>query len=416
MKGTRFSKMSGIWSFALISGASLSCVPSGDTTKNLDRISVTQNPVKTSYVENEKFETDGMVVTAHYADDSPRSIKSFKVAPSTALKVSDVFVTISFGGKVTRFPITVHPAEGWSSDYFSENFDPAKTSFYDKFYGDSLDTDKWLYQNGTGSQFGMNGWGNNEAQYYQNDNVIVRDGVLRIELRKENAGSGADARRYTSGKLVTFESESGEEKFSQKYGRFEAKIRLSAALNGLWPAFWMMPTHSVYGGWPNSGEIDIMEMKGRLSDEASATVHFQHFDPKNRPHGTPANWNGHRYGGFTHWFMGNKTITDWHIYGVKWTLDGITLLIDGKEIATLAKGLWDTPFYRDLKHLDTAPFDQEFHLILNLAVGGTFDGLRLPKDSDLPAALEIDWVRVYTLEDDPWENQGKFEGRIQWHG
>jgi len=416
MKRTRFAKMSGILSLALIYGTSLSCVPSGDETKNLDSISVTQNPVKTSYIENEKFEVDGMVVTAYYADDSSKEIKSFKAAPSAALKVSDVFVTVSFGGKSARLPITVRPAEGWSGDYFSENFDPAKTSFYDKFYGDSLDTGKWLYQNGTGSQFGMNGWGNRESQFYQSDNVIVKDGVLRLELRKEKAGSGNDTRQYTSGKLVTYESESGEERFSQKYGRFEAKIRLSAALNGLWPAFWMMPVHSVYGRWPNSGEIDIMEMKGRLPNEASATVHFQHFDPKNRPAGTSANWNGHRYGGFSHWFTDKKTVTDWHIYGIKWTPDGITLLVDGKEIATLAKNLWDTPFYKDLNYPDTAPFDQEFHLILNLAVGGNFDGFRLPDDSDLPAALEIDWVRVYTLEDDPWENQGRFEGRTSWHG
>jgi beta-glucanase (GH16 family) len=360
MEKAGFFKMTGIWSLALISGVSLSCAPSGDEKKTTDNISITNNPVKMDYAER--------------------------------------------------------PAEGWSDDYFSEDFDPSRTSFYDKFYGDDLDTGKWLYQNGTGSQFGMNGWGNNEAQYYQSGNVTVRDGVLRLELRKENAGSGANTRQYTSGKLVTFEAESGRESFSQKYGRFEAKIRLQAALDGLWPAFWMMPVRSVYGGWPNSGEIDIMEMKGRLPDEASATVHFQHFDPKNRPTGTPAGWNGHRYGGFTHWFTDNKTITDWHIYGVKWTPAGITLLVDGKEIATLDKGLWDTPFYRDFNHPDTAPFDQEFYMILNLAVGGNFDGSRLPKDSDLPAALEIDWVRVYTLEDDPWENQGKFAGRTRWHG
>jgi beta-glucanase (GH16 family) len=310
----------------------------------------------------------------------------------------------------------VLPAESWSTDYFSENFDPGRTSFYDKFNGDSLDTGKWLYQNGTGSQFGMNGWGNQEAQYYQPENISVQDGVLRLELRKERAGSGNNAKQYTSGKLVTFESESGKETFSQKYGRFEAKIRLTAPLNGLWPAFWMMPRHSIYGGWPNSGEIDIMEIKGRLPREASATVHFQHFDGANRPDGIPADWYGHRYGGFTFWFTDNKTITDWHIYGVKWNEDGIILLLDGKEVATLAKSLWNTPFYRDLNYPETAPFDQEFFLILNLAVGGNYDGFRLPNDSDLPAALEIDWVRVYTLEDDPWENQGKFQGRTDWHG
>ncbi|MDR1836717.1 MAG: glycoside hydrolase family 16 protein [Treponema sp.] len=361
MKNKRFAKMSGFWSLAsvfAVSCASLSCVPSGDGKKNPDSISITQNPVKTDYVET----------------------------------------------------------EGWSDDYFSENFDPDRTSFYDKFNGDALDTGKWLYQNGTGSQFGLSGWGNREAQFYKGENVTVRDGVLRIELRKERAGYGADARQYTSGKLVTYESESGAETFSQKYGRFEAKIRLTAALDGLWLAFWMMPTRSVYGGWPNSGEIDIMEIKGRFPNEASATVHFQQFDSRNRPPGTPAGWNGNRFGGYTHWFTNSKTITDWHIYGIKWTPDGITLLTDGKEIATLSRSLWDTPFYRTLNSPDNAPFDQEFHLILNLAVGGNFDGLRLPKDSDLPAAMEIDWIRVYTLEDDPWENQRKFDGRIKWHG
>jgi len=160
MKKTRFAKMSGVWSLAsvfAVSCASLSCVPGGGKN-NPDSISITQNPVKTDYVE----------------------------------------------------------AEGWSNDYFSENFDPDRTSFYDKFSGDTLDTGKWLYQNGTGSQFGLSGWGNREAQFYKSENVSVRDGVLRIELRKERAGYGADARQYTSGKLVTYESESGAETFSQK--------------------------------------------------------------------------------------------------------------------------------------------------------------------------------------------------------
>lgn len=106
-----------------------------------------------------------------------------------------------------------------------------------------LDTTKWTYQNGDGSQFGIPGWGNNEKQYYQEDNSYVNEGFLYIEAKLENT-SGYN---YTSGKLVT------EDNFSQTYGRFEARIKLPLG-DGLWPAFWMLPEDSVYGGWARSGE------------------------------------------------------------------------------------------------------------------------------------------------------------------
>jgi beta-glucanase (GH16 family) len=145
------------------------------------------------------------------------------------------------------------------ANYASKNFDASLCSFVDKFEGNKLDLTKWGYQNGNGSQYGINGWGNNERQAYATENVVVENGTLRLIAKAEKKYD----RDYTSGKIVTANSrgnasigepEEGKgTKFAQKYGRFEAKIRLVTPVKGLWPAFWMMPVNNTYGGWPRSG-------------------------------------------------------------------------------------------------------------------------------------------------------------------
>ena len=271
--------------------------------------------------------------------------------------------------------------------YFSNDFDTSLCSFFDKFDGTALDNTKWSHQNGRGNW----GWGNGENQSYETANCTVSDGSLKLTAKRTGSGDND----YTSGKLVTAQGDAGAPggnslKFAQTYGRFEARIRITGEAQGMWPAFWMMPVTNTYGGWPNSGEIDIMEQKGRFPTEASSTIHMQ------------KTW-GHHYRGADYYFPNNERITDWHVYSVVWSADEFNFLIDGLLHKKILRADWRGSNSADQGNASSsAPFDKNFFIILNLAVGGQFDDYRRPPDSAMPIALEIDWVRAYTLANDPW--------------
>lgn len=232
-----------------------------------------------------------------------------------------------------------------------------------------VDLDKWAFQTGTGSAFGLTGWGNNEAQYYREENARVENGRLIIEARRENHGGQA----YTSARLWT------KPTFYQRYGRFEARIRLPIG-EGLWPAFWMMPQYDVYGTWAASGEIDIMEARGRTPNQSIAALHFGGMWPHNT----------HTHA--TYQFPSGSSIQDFNVYAIEWEEGEIRWYVNDHLIKRSTQ--WHTD-----GHAFPAPFDQEFYLLLNLAIGGTFDGGRLPPNSlfDQPVIMEIDYVRVYQI-------------------
>ena len=230
-----------------------------------------------------------------------------------------------------------------------------------------IDLDKWAFQTGTGSQYGLTGWGNNEAQYYREDNARVENGRLIIEAKQESF-SGSN---YTSARMWT------KPTFYQKYGRFEASIRLPVG-NGLWPAFWMMPQYDVYGGWAASGEIDIMEARGRQPDRSIAALHFG------------GSWPNNTHTHQVYYFPAGRSIADFNVYAVEWEEDEIRWYVNDNLVKM--SRLWFTE-----GHDFPAPFDQEFYLLLNLAIGGSFDDGRLPDDSlfDNPVLMEVEYVRVY---------------------
>ncbi len=230
-----------------------------------------------------------------------------------------------------------------------------------------VDLDRWGFQLGTGSDFGLVNWGNNEQQYYRSENAVVDQGKLIIEAKLETYGGMT----YTSSRLYT------KETFSQKYGRFEAMIKLPVG-EGLWPAFWLMPRDSVYGTWANSGEIDIMEARGRLPWEVSSALHFG------------GQWPDNRYTSKTYTFTDGKTIADEHLYAVEWDETEMRFYVNDVLYHTITE--WSST-----GHDYPAPFDQPFYIIMNLAVGGGFDGNRLPPASlfDEPVQMEISFVRVY---------------------
>lgn len=256
----------------------------------------------------------------------------------------------------------------------NENPNPKKykLNWHEEFDGNSLNMNYWSYQEGDGSQYGIPGWGNSEQQYYSQDNVSVNNGALKITARRENKGGKA----YTSARIRT------ANKVAFTYGRIEAKIKLPP-YQGLWPAFWMLPDTTTYGNWPNSGEIDIMEAKGRLPNETSAAIHFAN------------NNNQHAYNTGTCDL--NQTLSsnmkDWHTYAVEWESDSLFFYVD--DICFFGSKCNQ---YSGVQGNSGQPFDKNFHILLNLAVGGMFDNYINPNDSDLPASMEVDYVRWWGLK------------------
>jgi beta-glucanase (GH16 family) len=226
-------------------------------------------------------------------------------------------------------------------------------------YTGAPDPAKWQYDVGGG------GWGNSELQYYTNttNNASVANGILTITARKENMGGMG----YTSSRMVS--------KFSSDmlYGRIEMKIKIPAG-RGTWPAGWMLPNDYAYGSWPNSGEIDIMEYVG--------------FDPNNVHFSTHDQAN---YGGNSKTSTLNipTATTTFHLYRMDWTPDAIKGYYDDQLVFT---------YTNDKKgQFATWPFDKPFHILLNLAIGGTWGGTQGVDDTIFPVSMQVDYVRFYKM-------------------
>ena len=254
---------------------------------------------------------------------------------------------------------SVWPADpGESGDYAPSGY---TLSWSDEFDGESLNLDYWTYETGNGG----GGWGNQESQYYTNHNDSLKDGNLIITAKRENTHNKYD---FTSTRIKT------QGKVKTTYGYICARIKLPA-VKGLWPAFWMMHES---GWWPYSGEIDIMENKGRDSSRTSSACHY--------------NENGN-HSQFNHTVdVGN--IEDYHVYSVLWDEESITFSVDGKKHLSRNKTSWN----KDYKGTN-APFNQDFYIILNMAVGGTFDNFSLPPEDWESSDMLVDYVRIYQAEE-----------------
>ncbi|MDX1501370.1 MAG: glycoside hydrolase family 16 protein [Thermoanaerobaculia bacterium] len=235
----------------------------------------------------------------------------------------------------------------------------------DEFDGDALDLSRWQVQTGDGTAEGLpSGWGNNELQWYQAANATVADGVLTVTAREETVGGFA----YTSARIRSL----GRGDFT--YGRFEMRARMPVG-QGLWPAFWMLPSASRYGGWAASGEIDIVELLGHEPDLIHGTIHFGGEWPANTSRAT--DWR----------LAGGDFHDGFHLFAVEWEPGELRWYVDDVHYGTQSE--WSStggPY--------PAPFDADFHLLLNLAVGGNWPG---PPDAStrFPQELVVDYVRVY---------------------
>jgi beta-glucanase (GH16 family) len=231
--------------------------------------------------------------------------------------------------------------DGWQM-VWSDEFD----------YEGLPDTKKWSYDVGDGCP-NVCAWGNNELEHYTKDslkNARVENGHLIIEAHKELIGNS----RYSSARLVS------KDKGDWKYGKIKVRAKLPSGI-GTWPAIWMLSTDWEYGGWPESGEIDIMEHVGYDRDTVVGTVHTKAYH-----HSIGTHQNGK--------IAKADFEENFHIFVIEWSEDKID---------------------NEKKTFNEWPFDKRFHLILNLAVGGNWGGKMGVDEKIWPQKMEVDYVRVY---------------------
>lgn len=228
-------------------------------------------------------------------------------------------------------------------------------------YTGKPDSTKWNYDIGNGNQ----GWGNNELQYYTEDirNARVENDVLIIEAHQADDMG----KKFTSSRLVT------RKKGDWLYGRIDVRAKLPNG-KGTWAAIWMLSSNWKYGGWPESGEIDIMEHVGYEPGIVHGTIHTETYNHIKQTQKE-----------------GLITINDFdntfHVYSIDWRKEKIDFLIDEKVYYTVN---------RDAKEdFKGWPFDQPFYLILNLAVGGNWGGKEGVDQAIWPKRMEVDYVRIY---------------------
>ena len=240
-----------------------------------------------------------------------------------------------------------------------------KMAWNDEFTDSSLNLDKWDFQIGNG----VNGWGNNELQFYTSNqnNYELSEGLLKIVPLYDPSHEQI----YTSSKLVT------KNKFNFKSpGIISIKFKVPQG-QGLWPAIWMMPTDSMFGGWPRSGEIDLMESRGSNSQQVLSTLHYFQ--------------NGHKFQGNE--FNATNFNEEFHNIDLVWNKEKISFYIDKKYL------VFETSLNSTLGEL--YPFNEDFYLILNVAIGGNFVKEPVPSEICSPTVCDdsqkliIDYVRYY---------------------
>lgn len=249
----------------------------------------------------------------------------------------------------------------------------------DEFDGDGLDYTKWEKEENN------YGGGNNERQAYRTDQkyCFVKDGCLNIAVyRDPHTTSDGKTQPYSSARIRT------QKRGDWKYGRFEVRARMPDG-QGIWPAIWMLPTESKYGTWAAGGEIDILESRGSAVEETTGALHFG------------GRWPDNTYLAHAYSFPDMNAAAGFHTYLLEWSADEIKWYVDGTLCRTRTKDEW---YSESAKDNPRAPFDQPFHMIINVAVDGRFfektdqKADLLPTDA-FPQTLQVDYVRVYQWAD-----------------
>ena len=256
--------------------------------------------------------------------------------------------------------VSAYNSAGFTSVTFSVKvyvYKELQLVWQDEFNQDGApNPSNWSYEIGNGN----NGWGNNESEYYTNrlDNAKVENGVLKITAKRE-AYQGFE---FTYARMLT------AGKFDFTYGRIDVRAKLPSG-GGVWPAIWLLGSNIGSVGWPACGEIDIMEYVGNNPGQISSALHTTSSSGATINHKSVP--------------ISNET-TDFHLYSMVWTKDGITFMLDNVEYYT---------YNPTTKNDQTWPFYNKQFIILNIAMGGNLGGAIDPNFDT--STMEIDYVRVY---------------------
>lgn len=372
MLRNRFFLKNSRWSIHLLNGCSLICfflllscsgengsVGSGEgvTTVTTPSNLVVTTEIVGANTQNPNGDGSGKVNFSVSATNATAYTVNFGNGESKYQTTGDFTVTYSTSG-INTYSVDVY------AHNFGENIkttipitvlkgNSASLLWSDEFNVDGApNSSKWGYDTGTGS----GGWGNNESQYYTSrpENVTISNGILKITAKKE-AYLGSN---YTSARMLT------KGKFSFKYGRVEISAKLPGG-GGTWPALWMLGDNISTVSWPACGETDIMEYAGNRVNKITAALHY------------PGHSGGNPFGG-------NTTIsnaeTEFHIYSLDWRETYIKIYVDNQLFLSFANN-------------SSVPFNQNFFLIFNCAMGGSYGGAIDP--NFVSSTFEIDYVRVY---------------------
>lgn len=275
-----------------------------------------------------------------------------------------LFLSLSCGENPTEIEREVPPPEEVIPDEEKE----WELVWQDEFESEQLDLEKWSFQFGTGSDEGLTNWGNNELQYYtdREENLLIEDGHLHIIAQKESY----EGQQYTSARIRT------RGKGDWMFGRIEIRAKLPQG-KGIWPAVWMLATKDNFQ-WPRDGEIDIMEMVGHEPNKVHGTVHYQDLN-NDRNHGLDGSDYALQEGIFA---------DDFHIFSILWKINEIQFFVDGNPYFSITQSALAPHYY---------PFNNSFHLLMNVAVGGNWPG-NPDGTTQFPQSLIVDYVRVYQFQ------------------
>jgi hypothetical protein len=289
-----------------------------------------------------------------------KATHTYEASGSYTIRVQAHVTTDAFISESSTISVTLKedegitiPTEGYTTP---EAYDGMALVWQDEFSGTSLNAENWTFETGTGT----NGWGNNELQYYRQDNTMLQDGYLVISAKKELF----QGRDYTSSRIIT------KDKKSFKYGRVDIRAVLPEG-QGIWPALWMLGSNISTVQWPACGEIDIMEMIGGSGREKTV-------------HGT-LHWDdGGRVSSGKDYSLATGTFADkFHVFSIVWNETSITWYMDDIQYSVI-----------DTTPATLSEFQNSFFFIFNVAVGGDWPGA--PNSStEFPQHMIVDYIRVF---------------------
>jgi len=325
----------------------------GTAKAGSDFIAVTDQPVTIQPNEKEKN-----IVISIVGDDIKEPDETFQIRVRNAvngiLLKETGNITLKIDDTKILFPTTGYDAPTSYPGY--------TLAWSDEFNGTSLDAGAWTFESGDGCP-NVCGWGNNELEYYTNNtnNLFFQDGKMIIEAKAEAFGG----KNYTSARIKT----QGKKTF--KFGRIDIRALLPKG-KGIWPALWLLPQDNVYGGWPRSGEIDLLELIGSEPAKAVGTAHY---GP-----GPGSTYISRNYS------LSSGTFNDeFHVFSLEWKADQMKWFVDGTLYSTINKADLGANNY---------PFNEQFFFIVNLAVGGNWPGSP-DANTVFPAWLIVDYIRIY---------------------